>query len=130
MKRRIKNFVSACWRAVPFRVKVILSNVLSTLSGTREMRDFFNQTQGDMERYRTLLQDKSDLEEYRVDKIIRTIGAEVVGLREANATLLRETRELHKKLDAAKREIALINSHIGRGGENSVSVERESVKDA
>lgn len=114
MKRQLKRFLLACWRGVPYRLKLIMSNVLSTLSGTREMRDFFNANQGDVERYQKLVQEKSDLEEYRVDKIIRTLGMELDALKDSNKQLRHELQEVKAALSLVPGR-RLAHHNVARG---------------
>ena len=52
--------------------------MFAELSGTREMRDSFNNYLGDFEVYNKLLKDKANNTEYQVDKIIREIGNQIL----------------------------------------------------
>lgn len=78
MMRKLKNFIKRLYRSIakfiPHNVKVIIRNIFAELSGTREMRDAFNQYFGDFEVYNKYLKDKSHSTEYQVDKLIREIG--------------------------------------------------------
>ena len=86
-KKIIKGTARATAKTLPKGVRSGIRNLFAELSGTREIRDSFRQYYGDFEIYNKLLKDKSDVTEYHVDKIIRSVGEEMVELREQNDIL-------------------------------------------
>jgi hypothetical protein len=95
--RKLKNFIKSLYRTIskliPHNVKVIIRNIFAELSGTREMRDAFNQYFGDFEVYNKYLKDKTHNTEYQVDKIIRTIGTDI--------------EKINSKIDKLEKELNL-----------------------
>lgn len=93
-KETTKRVAKGVKKVIPRRAKIIVRNTLSELSGTREMRDFFNQYYGDYKLYEELLKDKSDVTEYHVDKIIRTVGKQLAELQIENEALKKRVSAL------------------------------------
>lgn len=87
LKRSVKGGLKVVSRLTPPIVKRVTRNTFAELSGTREMRDFFRQSYGDYKVYEELLKNKSDVTEYHVDKIIRSVGEQLATLQAENAKL-------------------------------------------
>lgn len=97
IKRSIKKMGRGVWKAMPRSLRNVIRNIFSELSGTREMRDFFRQYYGDFKVYEDLLKNKSDVTEYHVDKLIRSVGEELTSLRAQQEALAKRLSELEKK---------------------------------
>ena len=101
LKRSMKRGVRGVSRLVPRSSKNIIRNIFAELSGTREMRDFFRQYYGDYKVYEELLKNKSDVTEYHVDKMIRSVGKQLTDLQAENIRLSERVRMLE---EAAKQK--------------------------
>lgn len=103
MMRKLKNFIKSVYRKitkiVPHNVKVVIRNIFAELSGTREMRDAFNQYFGDFEIYNKYLKDKSNSTEYQVDKLIREIGKKFDAYEKRIVDLEDELKEIKRNDD-------------------------------
>lgn len=95
-RHAIKKMLRAFVRALPRSLKSFIRNSVAELAGTRELRDTLRQYYGDFEIYNQLLKNKSDTTEYHVDKIIRTIGEELVELRLENQQLRERVVKLER----------------------------------
>jgi hypothetical protein len=93
MKKFIKRVARGLWGLFPRSLKNAIRNVFSQLAGTREIRDSFRHIYGDYTVYEELLKGKSDVTEYHVDKMIRSVGKELVELK-------RENQDLKKRVAA------------------------------
>ena len=101
---RTKQALRAIAKVMPKRIRNLIRNFFAELSGTREMRDFFRQYYGDFEVYNKLLKDKSDITEYHVDKVIRTIGDELVSLKLNNENLTKRVALLENATKGRNRK--------------------------
>lgn len=96
MKKFIKKMIRAISRLMPRWVKNFIRNVFAELAGTREIRDFFRQSYGDFALYEKILKDKSNVTEYHVDKIIRSVGKQLAELQQENEALKKRISALEK----------------------------------
>lgn len=96
MKRFIKKVIRGVSRLLPRSVKNFIRNIFAELAGTREIRDFYRRIYGDYTVYEKLLKDKSDVTEYHVDKVIRSVGKQLTELRQENEALKRRISALEK----------------------------------
>jgi hypothetical protein len=96
MKKFIKKAIRVISKLLPRSVKKFIRNIFAELAGTREIRDFFRQFYGDYALYEKLLKDKSDVTEYHVDKVIRSVGKQLTELRQENEALKKRISTLEK----------------------------------
>lgn len=71
VKKAAKSVVKNTKKVLPPSIKTFVKTTVSDLAGTSEMHQFMQKYIGDFERYNKLLEEKSDITEYRIDKIIR-----------------------------------------------------------
>lgn len=91
MKKFIKKTIRLFSRVLPRSLKNFIRNGFAELAGTREMRDTFRRMYGDYTLYEEFLKGKSDVTEYHVDKVIRSVGKQLTELQ-------RENRDLKKRI--------------------------------
>lgn len=97
MKKKLKKILRATFRFLPRGIKNAIRNVFSELAGTREIRDSFRHIYGDYTLYEKLLHGKSDVTEYHVDKIIRSVGKQLVEVKRQNEELKLRVAKLEQK---------------------------------
>lgn len=102
MKKFAKKTLRLIARVLPRSLKNFIRNGVAELAGTREMRDTFRRMYGDYTLYEEFLKGKSDVTEYHVDKIIRSLGKQLTDLQSENAKLNRRIQILE---DAIKKPI-------------------------
>lgn len=92
----IKKLVDATKRVIPVRFRNYLKQELKRAVGTQEINEFLRRYDGDIQIYNELLKSKSEVTEYHVDKIIKTIGDKIVKLEDRVETLERFIKESRK----------------------------------
>lgn len=102
LKRAVKRMLESVSKRTPRNVKNHIVDIFSALSGTRQLREYYNKNQGEIERYGRLLDEKSDVTEYRVDKIIRTVGQELIDQKVAIDELMRRITNIEEKIGIGK----------------------------
>ncbi|QQR50964.1 hypothetical protein IPF89_04285 [Candidatus Saccharibacteria bacterium] len=70
--------------------------VVARLAGTDDIHSFISQYYGDIERYNKLLERKSNVTEYHVDKVIRSVGVALAD----NKLRLQELEKRIQELEA------------------------------
>ena len=96
-KQSIKKIIRTFAKILPRSIKVFVRNVFAELAGTREVRDLFRQIYGDYAVYEKFLKDKSDVTEYHVDKIFRSVGQQMIDLQSENKKLAQRISVLESK---------------------------------
>lgn len=96
MKKVLKRVAKTSWKVLPRGIKSGIRNGFSELAGTREIRDSFRHIYGDYTVYEQLLKGKSDVTEYHVDKIIRSVGKQLTTLQQENKELSERIKKLEK----------------------------------
>lgn len=99
MKKALKKFIKALWKILPRGIRNAIRNGFSELAGTREIRDSFRHIYGDYAVYEQMLKGKSDVTEYHVDKIIRSVGKQLTDLQNENRDLKKRVIRLENKKD-------------------------------
>lgn len=77
IKKIARDTLGSISKVTPRRVKKGMKYVVSRLAGTEDIHSFISQYYGDIERYNKLLERKSNVTEYHVDKVIRSVGVEL-----------------------------------------------------
>lgn len=91
-----KRVVKKTKKVLPPGLKGYIKRGVSDLAGTTEMHKFMQKYIGDFERYNKLLQEKSDITEYRIDKIIRSQQQQISLLTEEITEIREEIKRLKK----------------------------------